>query len=156
MNNPIPAGCLTIQSAALLLGVTDKLLFKKLRELRWLHTGTYDKDPMHNMPRRDYKLAGFVSTHTRGYPAPYNKNIALIYRVPILTERGFNELKIKMNMNQEQPKPAPLTLENAQKKQAQIVAPSKNEEHEKAMAQLREWGFASWVQIKGRATMRQK
>lgn len=141
---PLPAGCSTVQTTALLLGVSEQFLFKKLRELRWLHTGTYKNDPTHNTPSRHVKLAGFVSTHTRGFSAPYNKSVAIVYRVPIITERGLNELRKIMNVNNDNiPKPTPLTMENAQKAQHEIKTTTANEEREKCLNQFREWGLAS-------------
>lgn len=140
---PLPTGCHDIKTAALLLGVKQNFLFKKLRQLGWIYTGTYKNDPYHNTPCRTARLAGWVTEHLRGYPAPYNKHVAICYNTTIITQCGLEELKRTMNKNNYLPKIPELTLENAQKKQTEIKTSSANEEREKALKELEEMGLYS-------------
>lgn len=94
--SPLPTGCHSIKSAAGLLGLTEKKLFKKLRELGWLYTGSYKDDPYHNTPRITARLAGWVLTQKKGYAAPYNNRVTIFYNRTLITQRGFNEIKNRM------------------------------------------------------------
>lgn len=137
MNPPLPTGCHTVKQAAALLGVAEKALFKHLREIGWLHIGTFKNDPAHNRPRYVALTAGFLTTQTRGFPAPYNKKVYLMYSQTLVTQRGMAELGHKGEL----PLVKPLTRENAAVTQNQ---PNRvDEEREKAMQQMREWGIAS-------------
>ncbi len=137
MNNPpLPTGCIDIKEAAELLGISVIALYKSLREKGWIHVGTKNKDKKHNTPKQWAITSGFLSTQERGYPAPFNKNSFVLYRVTVITERGLKELS---KMNNATPIPAikPLTLENAIKVQAQKGAEqSRNEEREKLLAEF--------------------
>jgi hypothetical protein len=138
MNEPLPSGCHTIKSAAQYLGIPQNQLYKKLRGLGWLHTGTYKGDPMHNTPRRMALLSGVVTQQQRGYLAPYNKNVVEIYSATIITQRGLIQLESMKNLQKTDEVAPAKMLQNQQQIQRQQP---KDEEREKAIAQLREWGF---------------
>jgi hypothetical protein len=137
---PLPTGCHTIKSAAQYLGIPQNQLYKKLRGLGWLHTGSHKGDPRHNTPRRSALIAGLVTQQQRGYPAPYNKNVVEIYMAALLTQRGLTQLESTL---QQEPKtqvaPAQMLQNQQQIKREQPA----DEEREKAISQLREWGFMS-------------
>lgn len=137
---PLPKGCHDIKTAAQLLGISEKSLYRELRRISWLHTGNYKHDPLHNTPKHWVKTAGFATTTQRGYAAPYNKNIAIIYNVTLITERGFKELE-KMQKTIDTPIIKPLTPENALRAQAEKQATTHNEEREKCLEDLRQMGF---------------
>jgi hypothetical protein len=144
-NAPLPTKCMEIETAAHLLGITRKQLFKNLRTANWLHTGTYKNDPKHNTPKRWAIKAGLATTQTRGRPAPYNKEVSVLYQVTLLTEHGLEEIK-KMTPSIEVPEVKPLTAEAAQavKASSNTQDPAAaDRERDIVMAQLKAWGLAN-------------
>jgi hypothetical protein len=135
-NPPLPAGCIDIKEAAEILGVSVIALYKCLRAKGWINTGTKNKDKKHNTPKQWAITSGLLSTQERGYPAPFNKNSFVFYRVTVITERGLKELSNMHNAIQT-PVIKPLTLENAIKAQAEkSTEHSRNEEREKLLAEF--------------------
>lgn len=145
-NAPLPTKCMEIEAAAHLLGITRKQLFKTLRTAGWLHTGKFKNDPKHNSPKQWAIKAGLATTQTRGRPAPYNKELSVLYQVTLLTEQGFTEIK-KMNPSMEVPEVKPLTQEAAQAVQATCsntqMQQAADREREITMAQLKAWGIVN-------------
>jgi hypothetical protein len=144
-NAPLPTKCMEVETAAHLLGTTRNKLYKKLRAENWLHTGSFKNDPKHNSPKKWAVKAGLALTQTRPRPAPFNKQVAVLYQVTLLTERGLDEIR-KMNLSMEAPEAKPLTEESARavkaasNTQAQQAA---DREHGRTMAQLKAWGLAN-------------
>lgn len=102
----------------------------------WIHSGTYSGDLTRNSPREWAKKAGYLTTETRGRPAPYNKNISIGYRVTVITRHGIMALEKILNKSALPPKPLALTAENAQRLQAQKPDKSAQEEREKLLAEF--------------------
>ena len=150
MRRPIKEGCYCIAQASKILGIPQKHLWQKLRAFGWLYVGTYPNDPHHNTARRPALLAGYLTTEVRGYPAPYNKNVTLLYSVILITQRGLDRLKDLINEPIAQV-PATEIFKNEDIKRHRYSVHktasekadehSEEQEHEKAIAQLREWGL---------------
>lgn len=142
---PLPTRCMEVETAAHLLGTTRNKLYKKLRAENWLHTGSFKNDPKHNSPKKWAVKAGLATTQTRPRPAPFNKEVSVLYQVTLLTESGLEEIR-KMNLAMEVPEAKPLTdqpaipVQAASNTQAQQAA---DREHDRTMAQLKAWGLAN-------------
>lgn len=124
----------TVKQAALKLDICPASLLKKMLWHGWLHKGSFRNDPLKNMPLEQAVAAGFVKKIKRNAPAPHDWEIAI-------TEEGMNELG--KPLQPPQPKPKPLTESNANLVKLQGNNTAVNEEREKAMQQMREWGIAS-------------
>lgn len=140
----IPAGCHDANTAAELLGVSKRRLLLQLRELGWIDTG----GDLHNLPRREYIQCGWMAIQERGYALKGGPQIEKSYRVMLLTQPGFQELKRIM---QNATNPPPNTTETAPKPKAITLPPPRimtQEEREasdierkKALEQLAAWGL---------------
>lgn len=84
------------------------------------------------MPLEHAISAGFVKKMKRKAPAPHDWEIAI-------TEEGINQLSSPTPP----PQPKALTEANANLAKFQGDNTAANEEREKAMQQMREWGIAS-------------
>lgn len=118
------------------MGIPEKQLWKKLRAFGWLYVGTYKDDPYHNTARRPALLAGYLTVQTRGYPAPYNKNVTIMYNTTLITKRGIERLNELIN-----PDAPPLQIKNEQPATTQPTTKSATSEREKAISLLSEWNL---------------
>lgn len=91
----LPAGHHDANTAAELLGMSKKALLKRMRELGWLIIG----GDAHNLPRREYVQMGYMNTQERGYALKGHQDIARSYRVMLLTQKGYQELKKVIDTN---------------------------------------------------------
>lgn len=124
----------TVKQAATKLNICPTSLLKKMLWRGWLHKGNFRNDPLKNMPLEHAVSAGFVKKIKRKAPAPHDWEITI-------TEEGMNQLSSPTPPPQPQPKP--LTEANANLVKLQGNNTAANEEREKAMQQMREWGIAS-------------
>lgn len=146
-----PENCVDVETAANILGITRKELYKKLREMRWLYQGTYKDDPHHNSPCYWAKVAGLATTHERSRPAPYDKRVKLVYRITVITERGLDELiNILVKHNKPHFLAAPskhgieMLAEHAKGRRfVAVFEQPGSPAHDKAIDELREMGFLS-------------
>lgn len=144
--SPIPAGYHDAEGAAKLLGVSKREMLSALRELAWVNIG----GEQHNLPRRELITAGFMATQTGSYCLKGKKEIVKTYSALLLSQKGFQELKIRMEqLKSDQKKsitPAPIF------KKAPVVAIEKKPEkpydkaaaeieRNKHIAQMAEWGL---------------
>lgn len=135
MNQPqTPKACYSVKTAAEKLNIRPDNLLKKMVIRGWLHPGSYRKDPLRFMPLEKAIADGFVKKIKRHAPAPHDWEIAV-------TQKGLNDLGEKMqNVH---PIPKPLNEQTAQQVKAQTNTTAANEEREKCLDQLKEWGLAS-------------
>lgn len=138
---PLPKDCYDVDTAAHFLAVSGLELYRFLRTQNWLHTKTHTRDKRHNQPKQWALKAGYLTTQTRGYAAPYNHKIELPYQVALLTRFGLERIATLMNTTINFPTPAPLTLESAIKIQEQKTSRTLQEEREKAIKELSEMGL---------------
>lgn len=148
---PIPAGYHDAEGAAKLLGIKKYVLLKMLRELTWVHTG----GDLHNLPRREYKANGYMTTLDGSYCLKGKKEIVKKSSKLLLSQTGFQEFKKiverkKMESTQEKPTaiaqgPAPTTsahivkMEHTQEKPFNQAAA--DAERQKCLAELAEMGI---------------
>ena len=133
-----------LKTAAAMFGMGHIEFYKMLRgectatplKPNWNCAGTYSKDPNNNAPKEWAKKAGYMSTATRGRPAPYNANIAINYNVTVLTEHGIMALEKILNKTALPPKPLALTAQNAQVIQAKPVSQAAQQAREKPLAEF--------------------
>lgn len=146
-----PENCVDVETAANILGMNRKVLYKKLREMRWLYTGTYKDDPHHNSPCHWAKVAGLATTHERFRPAPYDKRVKLVYRITVITERGLDELiSILLKKNKPHFHSAPtnhgtemLAAHTQGRRYVAVFEQKGTPAHDQAIEELREMGFIS-------------
>lgn len=133
-----------LKTAAAMFGMGHIEFYKMLRgeckqmELTpsWLHAGTFSGDPSNNTPKEWAKKAGFLTTETRGRPAPYNKQISISYSVTVFTRHGIMALEKVLNRSALPPQLLALTAENSQQLQAKKPCKSAQEEREKLLAEF--------------------
>lgn len=89
----IPAGYHDAEGAAILLGVKKRVLLATLRELGWVDTGGDN----HNLPRRELKANGWMSTLDGSYCLKGKKEIVKRSSKLLLSKTGFRELKKEMD-----------------------------------------------------------
>lgn len=89
----IPAGYHDAEGAAILLGVKKRVLLATLRELGWVDTGGDN----HNLPRRELKANGWMSTLDGSYCLKGKKEIVKRSSKLLLSQTGFQELKKEMD-----------------------------------------------------------
>lgn len=87
-----PPGMHDAESARQLLGVSKRALLKHMREIGWLQVGGAE----HNLPHPSYARKGWLTTQQRSHNLKGNKEIVRQYRVMIITQQGFQELKHTM------------------------------------------------------------
>jgi hypothetical protein len=145
---PIPAGHHDADSAAKLLGVTKRYLLQYMRELGWLHVG----GDHHNMPRHELKHAGWLATHDRAHCLKGKKEIVKTYRVMLLSQTGFQELKKIMHTKKEALAPvtniAPQVIAiKIEQPKKEIIAEKPYDktaseiERQTYLQQMADWGF---------------
>jgi hypothetical protein len=148
MDLSFPENCVDVETAANILGINRKELYKKLREMRWLYTGTYKDDPHHNSPCYWAKVAGLATTHERKRPADHDKRVKIVYRITVITERGLDELiniLVKKNKAHFKPELGETAYEKAAEEMQGVryeSAPHAVETpaHDKAIKELRAMG----------------
>ncbi len=89
----IPAGYHDAEGAAILLGVKKRVLLATLRELGWTDTGGDN----HNLPRRELKANGWMSTLDGSYCLKGKKEIVKRSSKLLLSQTGFQELQKEMD-----------------------------------------------------------
>lgn len=130
---PLPPNCYDATHAANKLGISNKQLLKKMRDLGWLINAP--KTTRHNLPLRALEIRGFLTTQDRHY-TPKTKhgrpeNVVRTYRITLITKKGYEQLKAIIQPEPEQESEAAPGNET-----------STQDEHDKCIAQLREWGLA--------------
>lgn len=142
----IPAGYHDAEGAAILLGVKKRVLLATLRELGWVDTGGDN----HNLPRRELKANGWMSTLDGSYCLKGKKEIVKRSSKLLLSQTGFQELKKEMDKLKIKeaeasaaPIPAPIKapvikIEAAEKPFDQAAAEIERNKH---IAQMAEWGL---------------
>jgi len=142
----IPAGYHDAEGAAILLGVKKRVLLATLRELGWVDTGGDN----HNLPRRELKANGWMSTLDGSYCLKGKKEIVKRSSKLLLSQTGFQELKKEMDKLKTKeaealaaPTPAPIKapvikIEAAEKPFDKAAAELERNKH---IAQMAEWGL---------------
>lgn len=133
-----------LKTAAAMFGMGHIEFYKMLRgecnTIRlipsWICTGTYSGDLTNNTPKEWTKKAGYLTTETRGRPAPYNKQISINYSVTVITRHGIMALEKILNKSALPPKPLALTAQNAHLLQAQKPDLQAQKEREKLLAEF--------------------
>jgi Phage antirepressor protein KilAC domain len=132
-NEPMPHGCLSIEAAAQLLGLSQNQVRKLLHDLHWL-----EKKDGHNTPTKLGIEAGFLKKQARGYPAPFNKNRTLTYYAPVITEHGIHTImQQKFKHKPVQPTETVITQELPK----EHFFNSSEDARKKALEQMSEWGI---------------
>jgi Phage antirepressor protein KilAC domain len=98
-NEPMPKNCITLKAAAQQLCMPQKKLRQFMRENGWLQNGKHKQDHNHNQPTRLAIQNKWLQTQTRGYPAPYNKEVTLSYEAVLFTQQGLIEMVNQLNKN---------------------------------------------------------
>lgn len=138
-----------LKTAAGMFGMGHIEFYKMLRgesttaslQPGWIHAGTYSKDPANNTPKEWAKKAGYLSTETRGRPAPYNTNISLTYNVTVITKHGINAMELILNKKAVLPTPLELNEQNAVQIQRSERSPADSKEREKCLQELAAMGI---------------
>lgn len=136
---------LSVADAALLLGVSSRALYARLREIGWLHIGNA-RNGLHNIPRTFALKNQWLRTESRGFKAPYNATQAKIYQAVLITQKGFQELKKysgKYPENKEEI--STTTITTTKNETAEIIKfdpVAAQRERDIAFQQLKEWGMA--------------
>ena len=86
---PIPAGYHDSEGAAKLLGIPKRKLFEILREETWIHIG----GDLNNLPRRELKANGWMSTLDGSYCLKGKKEIVKNSSKLLISQAGLQELK---------------------------------------------------------------
>lgn len=144
MQQPMPANCHDVKTAAQLLNTNVFNLYKQLRKMAWVHSGANKKDPLRNTPKAWAKQQGLLIGQERGFAAPYNNQRTKIYIATLITERGLQELIKLMDKNNAQktpPKPMALNEQNAQLAKLKTHDTETTKEREELLAMMAKWGL---------------
>jgi len=144
MQQPMPANCHDVKTAAQLLNTNVFNLYKQLRKMAWVHSGANKKDPLRNTPKAWAKQQGLLIGQERGFAAPYNNQLTKIYITTLITERGLKELIKLMDKNNTQhtpPKPMALNDQNATLANLKNHDAETHKEREELMAMMAKWGL---------------
>lgn len=150
LKKPIPAGYHDSEGAAKLLGIPKHKLFKILREETWIHMGGDSK----NLPRRELKVNGWMSTLDGAYCLKGKKEIVKKSSKLLISQAGLQELK-KIIDKRKLDKNTMATTHTEVKPEKTIKAPvikieaaekpfnkaAAEIERNKHLAQMAEWGL---------------
>lgn len=117
------------KNAAAELGMTNRQLLAMLRNLNWIHNAPHSK--RHNLPYRAYEIKGLLTTQDKYYKTKSNPTVLRLYQTVLITNKGLTTLKDIIEKGEAENQTNPPTTDSAQ------------EEHDKCLEQLREWGLAS-------------
>lgn len=146
----LPQGCHDADTAAQLLGLSKRELLRRMRELGWLKVGGGPSN--HNLPRLEYTARGWLATQDRGYALKGKPEIARTYRVMLITQTGFPQLKKALEEQvQAENKPTPTTAtttadDDKPKRWADMTQRERDaadRERQRALAELRNMGITS-------------
>lgn len=117
-----------VKTAAAELGMTNRQLLALLRRLHWIHNAPHSR--RHNLPYRMYEINGLLVTQERYYHTKSNPTVLRLHQAMQITSKGMKKLKDIIEHGE---------AETPQ----QTTTDSIQEEHDKCLEQLREWGLAS-------------
>lgn len=133
-----------LKTAAAMFGMGYIEFYKMLRgecqsiplSPSWICSATTKGGTVKNAPKDWTRKAGYLTTEPRGRAASYNKNVAEVYHVTVLTGHGIMKLENILQKNALPPKPLALTAENAKAMQSQPTSHASQKERENLLREF--------------------